>query len=250
MAILHIAWRELRALFSTAIGWMVLCGFLSITGVLWFIWLAEYADQQAKMAFNPYGGASLSVTEALLIPWFGNCALILIFMAPALSMRMFAEEYKQRTMELLFTSPISTLEIVLGKYLGTVCFAVVMLLCTAHVPATLYYWGQPEFGAVAGSYLATFLLASLIIAMGMFCSSMTTNQVVALSMSFAASLVLWVAAFAGSDPDALLSHIGLTTHLQEMYGGSVRLSDLVYFGTGILVFIFATHQRLESHRWS
>ena len=250
MATLYIAWRELRSIFNTAIGWMVLCGFLLVNGVFWEIYLTNYVAQKAQLVFDPYGATSMGLTDYLIVPWFGNCAVILLFMAPSLSMRLFAEEFKQRTMELLFTSPAATIEIVMGKYLGAMSFVAIMLLCTVHVPASLYYWGEPEFGAVAGSYLGIFLMSALLIAIGMFCSAMTTNQIVALSMSFAGSLVLYVAGWAGQDPDSVLAHIGLASHLEGMFSGAVKLSDLVYFGAGICLFIFATHQRLESHRWS
>jgi len=250
VAVFHIGLRELRAMFNTVIAWMVLCAFLLMNGVFWEIYLTNYVMQKSQLVFDPYGAASLNLTEYLIVPWFGNCAVILLFVVPALSMRLFSPEFDRRTMELLLTSPISTLEIVLGKYLGGLGFVVAMLLCTAHVPASLYFWGEPEFGAIAGSYLGTFLMSSLLLAIGMFFSSLTKSQIVALILSFAASLILYVAGWAGDDPDSVLAHLGLATHLEDLFSGAVRLSDLVYFGAGISFFVFATYQRLESYRWS
>ena len=250
MAVRHLGLREIRAIFNTAIGWMVLCAFLLINGVFWEIYLQNYVAQKAQLVFDPYGAASMNLTDYLIVPWFGNCAVILLFVTPALAMRLFSPEFERRTIELLLTSPISTFEIVMGKYLGALGFVIAMLLCTVHVPASLYYWGEPEFGAIAGSYLGTFLMSALLLAIGMFFSSLTKNQIVALTLSFAASLVLYVAGWAGEDPDSILAHIGLATHLEDLFAGAVRLSDLVYFGGGISLFVFATYQRLESHRWS
>ena len=116
--ILAIAKRELRNYFATPVGWLSLCGYILLTGFFFTIFLGFYSEQAATMGFDPYGPAEMNVDEYLVSPFFGNANIILLFLCPALTMRLFSEDRKAKSLELLLTSPISTAEIVLGKYLG------------------------------------------------------------------------------------------------------------------------------------
>lgn len=249
MNALHIAWRELRATFTTAIGWMVLCGWLLISGLFWVLMVQNYVVESQNLVFNPYAAGQLTLTDYLLVPFFGNCAVILIMVAPALSMRLFSEEIKQRTLELLLTSPIRTVEIVLGKFLGGVGVVSLMLLATLHVPLGLAQWGDPDWGVVAGGYLALLLLSSALIAMGMLFSAMTANQVVALILTFASALGLLVLEWGSRDPDDWMAQLSVMTHMTDLMRGALRVSDVVYYLGFTGFFLFATHQRMESFRW-
>jgi len=249
MKILFIAGRELRATFNTAIGWLVLCGYLLITGLFWVAMIGNYVSQANDLVHNPYGAAYLNLTDFLVLPFFGNCTVIFIMIAPALSMRVFSEEYKQKTIELLFTAPVSTAEIVLGKFLGLVGFVAVLLLCTVHYPIMLYTVASPELGVWIGGYVALLVLAAALLAMGMMFSSMTSNQIVALVLSFVSSLGLYIVSWLGADPESWLANISLSSHLVDLMQGELRLSDIVYFMAFIGFFLTVTHQRVESHRW-
>lgn len=249
MSVFWIARRELSALFSTAIGWLVLTGFLLITGVFWTFGVDDYVMAVSGSIYNPYEAGGLTVTNNLLMPFFGNCTVIVLMVCPALSMRLFSEEIRGHTLELLLTSPVSTTEIVLGKFFGAVGFLTLLLLGTFHVPITLAVVGSPDLGALAGGYLALLLLGSAILAMGMCFSAYTSSQVVALSTTFCMALVLYVVSFSESDPTAFLNRISLSAHVVDLIRGAVRLSDLVYFAGFTGFFLFATHQRLESFRW-
>lgn len=249
MNVVTIASRELRAIFATTIGWMVLCGFLLVTGILWVASVNLYVSESQGAVFNPYGASLLNLTDHLIMPFFGNTTLILVFVIPALSMRLFAEEQRQRTLELLLTSPVSTLEIVLGKYLGALAFVCVMLFATAHYPLSLYYWGEPDTGAFLGGYLALLLTSAGLLAVGILASSFTNNQIVALIVAFAASLTLYVGGWLSRNPQDVMAQLALTSHLEDLLRGALRLSDLVYFGGLVFVGLFATHQRMESFRW-
>jgi ABC-2 type transport system permease protein len=247
--VLHIAWRELRAMFTTAIGWLVLCGWLLITGLFWVLMVQNYVSQSEDLVFNPYGAQHINLTDWLLVPFFGNCAVVLIMVAPALSMRLFSEEMKQRTLELLMTSPVSTLEIVLGKFLGALAFVAILLLGTLQFPLGLLQWGSPDPGVVGGGYLALLLLGSALLSLGMFTSSLTSNQVVASVLSFAVALGLLVVSWGSQSPDDLYAEVSLMTHLDGLMRGAVKLSDVAYYLAFSAFFLFATHQRMESFRW-
>ena len=247
---LTIAGRELSAIFNTAIGWMVMAGFLLITGVFWASAMDFYAMQSQDLVSNPYAGATMNLTDHLLSPFFGNTAVILLMLSPALSMRLFSEELKQRSMELLFTSPVTTLEIVLGKFLGAVGFVALMLVGTLYVPFTATTWASPDMGALIGGYLCLLLVSSSVLAVGMFFSATTKNQIVALVLGFSAALTLWILSWVSQDPDSIFAQLSLINHIEGFLRGAVELSDIVYFVSFIGFCLLATHQRVESWRWS
>lgn len=249
MHVFTVAWREFRAIFHTTIGWLVLAGFLLVTGFFWSAMVSYYVQQSTDIIANPYAESQVNLTDYLLSPFFGNTAVVLLMMSPALSMRLFSEELKNRTMELLFTSPLTTAEIVLGKYLGALGFVAVMLLCTAYMPAMLYLFGDVDRGALIGGYLSVFLVAASVIALGMLFSAMTSNQIVALVLGFAGALAVWLFSWSSGGPDSIMQQLSIATHLDDLMRGAVNLSDLVYFASFIGFFVLATHQRVEAYRW-
>lgn len=249
MNVLTIASRELRSNFTTAVGWLVLCGWLFLTGLFWVLMVQNYVLQGQQVAFDPYGGAQMNLTDWLFVPFFGNCAIVLIMVVPLLSMRVFAEEIKQRTLELLMTSPVSTAEIVLGKFLGQLAFIGVMLLGTLQFPLGLLQWATPDPGALAGGYLALALVSAAILSLGMLMSSLTSNQIVAALLTFAGSLALVVVSWGSSDPNDWFAQVSLVTHMNDLLRGAVRLSDVTWYVAFTAFFLFATLQRMESFRW-
>jgi ABC-2 type transport system permease protein len=250
MTVLAIAQRELQAIFATSVGWLVLTGFLLVTGVFWLAGFQYYVSASMDLVFNPYTSTNMNFNDHLLSPFFGNTTVILVMVCPALSMRVFAEEYRQHTMELLYTSPVTSGQIVLGKFLGTMAFVSVLCLCTLHLPLSLYAWGSPDLAAVASGYLGLLLLSAALVSMGLLFSSMTDNQLVAMVLTFTTSLALWIMPWVRSEPDDPIALISFLPHLRELISGAVRVSDLTYFAGFIFLFLFATHQRVESHRWS
>lgn len=250
--ILAIAGRELEAYFATAIGWLVLGGFILLTGFI-FAWITTaYADQSAQAAMSPYGGG-LNVNEHLLPDFFGTTSVILLLLTPALSMRLFSEDLKQRSMELLLSSPLSSLEIVLGKYLGALGFLGVMLLSTAHYMAILWWVSSPDPMIVLANYAGTFLMAAAFISVGLLTSAMTKSQLIALSLSFGTLMMLWFLSGIGSlvtgTAGEVLSYLSVLSHIEELSRGLLHTQDLAYYLTFIGFFLFATLQRVEAMRW-
>ena len=268
MNVIHIAVRELRALLGTTMGWLVITGFLFITGLFWAIPLTEYALSSMDQASTPFMSSQMNFRDYLLNPFFGNTTVVLLLLVPALSMRLFAPELKDRTMELLFTSPVSTLEIVLGKYLGAMLFVAVMFLLTAHYPISLFLLGDPDPWAILGGYLEIYLVSGAILSIGMMLSALTKSQIVALSTTVMVGLALlilsWITDSMEYDVAAaeglfgrifqlakgFFKEIALLPHTKGFLEGAWRASDLAYFGFFISFFVFATHQRVESYRWS
>ncbi|MCP4809608.1 MAG: ABC transporter permease subunit [Proteobacteria bacterium] len=248
-----IAWREIRAYFATPVGWLCLCAFMAISAVFFVAVLGLYNMQATEMQFNPYAGTEMNIDEYLVAPFFGNTTVILLFICPALSMRLFSEDRKTKSLELLLTSPVTTTEIVLGKYLGAVGFLAIILLCTGHYPLQLVLLGEPDPGVIASSYLAVFLLGSCFMAVGLLFSSMTENQIVALVLSFVTLLGFWILGWveelASGTLQEVVGYASLINRMEDMTKGLIHTKDLVYYVTFICFWLFATHQRVEAYRW-
>lgn len=252
-AIIAIARRELNACFATPVGWMCLCGFVLITGFFFALMTTEFSVQATQASFNPYTKDSVNLTDWLIQPFFGNTAVILLMLCPALSMRLFAEDRKNHSLELLLSSPLSSGQIVAGKFIGVMCFVLVLLAATLPCIALLYWFGSPDTGVLAASYLAMVMMAASFLSLGMLASASTENQVVALVMSFGLLLVLWVLSWAntiaGPGLGEVLAYLSMLTHIEQLTKGLLHLSDIVYFVSFVGLFLFVTTQRVEAYRW-
>lgn len=248
--ILAIAGRELRATFNTATGWLVLTGYLFLTGLVWSASFSMYVEQMANLLDNPYAAEQASLGLSLVAPVMQTNAVILLLLVPAISMRLFAEEYRQRTFELLLTSPATTAQIVVGKFAGAAGFVTVLIGLAAYAPLSLMLWGRPDLGVIGGGVLALWLLALLLVAMGTFFSSLTESQVVAMVLTFAGALGSWLLTAVDDDPASIWQQLSPSPHLVDLTHGLVNLSDVAYFAVAIAFFLFAAHQSVDSHRWS
>lgn len=247
MTALHIAAKELKSAFTTPIGWLVTAAFLFLNGVFLAMWVLWYAD--TELQFSGAYSTSLSLAENLFAPFFGNVAVILIFTCPAISMRAFADERKNRTLELLLTSPVSTAGIVLGKFLGAMGIVAVLLAGTLVGPVWAWFTSTPDLAVVATAYLGLFLLAGAVLSMGLLFSAMTESQIIAWFLTMACAIVLYVMGTVGG-PGSVSEHFALLAHLDDLLVGGIGLSDLAYFAGLIGFFLFAAHQRVEAFRWS
>jgi ABC-2 type transport system permease protein len=245
-----IAWRELRSLLHTAVGWLVIMGFVFVGGVFWIASVEHFVTVGHGEAYNPYGPPNLNLTEHLIAPWFGNLVVILLLVVPAVSMRAFADEYRLHTMSLLQTSPVTWTEVVLGKYLGVMGLLSLMIAATATLPLSLWIWASPDPGIVLGGLLALWLVSAAVSAIGLLASSCTESPLVALTLTFAVVVALWIVGWVDPDPTSVPSQISLSTHTAELLRGALHLSDVSYFSFLIGWCLFATQQRLLAHRYA
>lgn len=250
--VLAIARRELDHYFATPVGWISVCGFLLMQGFFFALMVTQFSIEATNANFNPYG-QDLNINEYLLPGFFGNWSVVLLFICPAVAMSLFSEDVRQKSFELLLSSPISSMEIVLGKFLGALGFLAVMFACTLHFVAILFWLGAPDPGVIAACYGTMFMVAACFVAVGMFFSSWTTSQVVAFVLSFGGLLCLWVLswtdAIATGTLGEVLSNLSVLSHMEQPMKGLLHSKDLVYFVSFIGFFLFATQQRVEATRW-
>ncbi len=251
-AVFSIAKREIGAIFSTPIGWTCLAALLLMTGFFFAWMLGLYAETALQAAASPWDDP-VNVNDHLVAPFFSSWAVILLFACPAISMRLIAGDRRDGSLELLMTSPISTVQIVAGKYLGAMGFVCIMLLSTLHFPAMFCWLGDPDPGVLASCYLAILFMSAAFVAVGLAASSLTESQLVALLMSFAVLLGFWLLGAADSQApgafSSILAHASLLDHMESLARGAIHLRDVVYFLTFAGFFLFVAHQRIEWMRW-
>jgi ABC-2 type transport system permease protein len=249
----NIARRDFRSYFTSPIAYVLIGGFLAIMGFMFFFSLQSFNEQ--NLQYQQYNmGKPLSITERIVGPLYGNMNVILLFIIPFITMRLFAEERKNQTLALLLTSPITLLDIILGKFLSSVMLVGVMLLLTFIYPAILFWTGNPDGGAILTCFLGTFLLACSLLSVGLLFSAMTENQIVAGAITFATSLLLWLISWgaysAGPVWSDILMHLSIINHFMNSFAqGMVSSVDVIYYLSFIFTGLFLTHRVLDSYRW-
>jgi ABC-2 type transport system permease protein len=253
--ILAIAGKEIRSLFVSPIAYVVLTGFLLLGGWFFFNLLFRFSHLLTLYTGlqNPQGLEGLNLNDHVIAPLLHNLTIVLVIMVPIITMRSFAEEKKSGTYELLLTSPLTVSQLVLGKFLGTLSFVLVMIVLTGIYPAILLFYGNPELGILASGYLGLFLLAVVFVSVGLLTSSLTENQIVAAVSCFVILLLLyvlsWPAETTGADLGDLLKYLSVIEHFSEMVKGVIDTKDVVYFLTLIFLSLFLTHRSVEASRW-
>jgi len=247
--------KEIYALFSSPIAYVVVALFLVIVGYLFFSAVTYFALISFEVVQSQDVSAEgLNFTAFVWNTLFVNAGVTLIFMIPLLTMRSFSEEMKQGTLELVFTFPISDGAIVLGKFLG-LCFVFLVMIIPTLVYIALGLWlGAPlDCGVLVSSYLGLFLLGLSFLSLGMFFSSLTENQVVSASLSFGVLLLFWILGwasdFAGKTTGEIIRNISIIDHFRNLTRGLLDTQDIFFFLLFTVFFLIVTTLRLETRNW-
>jgi ABC-2 type transport system permease protein len=245
--------KEMRLYFSSPIAYVVFAIFTLIAGWFFYNVFAYYTLISMQSAMNPMMARDMSVTEGVMRPLFQNISVILLFLLPLLTMRLFAEEKKSGTIELLLTYPVRDGEVLMGKYLAALAVFVGMLTLTLLYPALVAWATSLEWGPLVTGYLGLLLQGAVFIGFGVLISSLTENQVVAGVGTFGLLLFLWVIAWAadsaGGTLGSVLSHVSVTEHFDSFVRGVIDTKDVIYYLNLIILSLFLTLRSLESKRW-
>jgi len=244
--------KELRSYFVSPIAYILLALFAIIFGFFFWnavgIFVYEGIESQMRGGMFP-----MNLNEQLIRPLISNIAVIGLFLIPLISMRLFAEEKRMGTFELLATSPVRDFEMILGKWLAAMLLYGGMLLLTAVNFIWLFRYGNPDWKPLALAYLGLFLQAGVMLAIGIFISSLTKNQIIAGAVSFVVCLLLWVIGWVNeydSTPVArVMAYLSVPTHFESFAKGLLSLKDAVFFVTAIFLGLFLTARSIESLRW-
>ena len=253
MGVLAVFKKEMRAYFASPIAYAVSAIFLLISGYFFYAILSYFSLISVQASMNPAMAQGLNVTDGIFRPLFTNLSVVLLFMMPLITMRLFSEERKQGTLELLLTYPLRDGEILFGKFLAATCICSLMLLVTAIYPLLLGFWSEVELYPILTGYLGLLLLAMAFISLGILFSSLTENQIVAAVLAFGALLLFWMigwaATLAEGDWGLVFRHLSIFEHLSSFARGVIEIKDLAYYLGMTSFFLFATLKSLEIRRW-
>ena len=248
-----IAKKELKTFLYSPIAYILTAFFLLVSGFFFYNILAWANDQTMRMMQSGYGMERLNINQMLFQPFFNNMTIILMFLLPLLTMRLFADEKKMRTEELLLTSPVRLSSIIIGKYLAALIIYALILLLTATFAIFVFAYGNPELAPLLTGYLGLFLLGAVFIAIGLFASALTENQVIAAAIAFSTIILIWVISWVGENgPGAwkgILTYLSFFSHFKNMVTGVIDTQDIVYYLTFIFLSLYLTRSVFEFRKW-
>ncbi len=250
--ILTICSKEIKSYFVSPIAYLLMGLFGLIFGYFFYSATAYFvmAGMRAQMQG---GGGPMSVNEYVIAPLFGNASVVGLFLIPLISMRLFAEEKRSGTIELLMTSPITDWEIVLGKFLGAVFMYLCVLAMAGANVALLFIWGNPDWRPVLTGFLGLALQGATVLSIGSFISTTTKNQIIAGAATFSICLLLWVLSWVSSYNEAgwaqVIAYCSILTHFEPFSKGIIDTKDVVFYLSAIFLGLFLTTRSIESMRW-
>lgn len=244
--IINIARKELKSLFASPMGWIILALLQFVFGTFFLIGIDQYF-QTMSGAIRPE--QRMGVTEFVGHNVFSIASFVMLFAVPLLSMRLISEERRQQTLTFLFSAPLSLTEVVLGKFLGLVTFLTIVILFMTSMVSSLNLWADIDFGYIIANVLGLWLLMASFSALGIYVSSLTRQPVVAGIISFVALFALLILDhFFAGDPSSTMSYLSLMSHFEPFSRGLLDTSDFAYFLLFIITFLTLTVRRLDADR--
>ena len=228
--------KEFKTFFISPIAYIFIVVYLVVTNFLFFqsFFLINQADMRSYFS---------------ILPW------IFLLFVPAITMRSWAEEKKLKTLELLLTWPISDFQVVAGKFLASFCFLAITILLSISVPITVSLLGSPDPGPIIGGYIGALLMGAAYLAIGLWISSFTENQIVAFILGVVITFALFIVGnpfvtmAAPSMLVPVLNYIGLGNHFQSIERGVIDTRDILYYVSVVGFFLFLNVQTLGSRKW-
>lgn len=244
--------KELGSYFASPIAYLLLTIFGLLFGYFFWTTLAFFIVEGVEMQMRGQM-FPMNLNEQIIRPLLSNVSVIGLFMVPLITMRLFAEEKRTGTIELLATSPVRDSEIIIGKWLAALLLYCCLLLFTALNFAFLFRYGNPDWKPLLVGYLGLLLQTGALLAIGTFISTTTKNQIIAGAATFGVCLLLfvfgWVAGFDNSTWARVLSYTSVGTHFESFVKGVIDSKDAIYFLAVIFLGLFFTARSMESLRW-
>jgi ABC-2 type transport system permease protein len=251
--ILAIWQREMKSYFVSPVAYVVLTVFIFLSGIFFIGNLKEVVQYTMMQAQFGQAGMAIDAPAFLAQSLFRTIIVVLLFLIPMLTMGLFSEEKKRGTIELLLTAPVGTFQTIAGKYLASLTFLAILLVSSSLTIVPIFVHSQPDLKPILGGYLGLFLYGAALLALGLFISTLTENQIVAVIITFGASLFLWLLSIFSSSTVGpardVLDYLSVISHLDDFLKGVIDTTHLVYYATFIFVGLFLAYRSLESMRW-
>lgn len=244
--IFNLARKELKSMFASPMGWVILALLQFVLGWVFMNGVDQYFQVMSGM-MRPE--ERLGVTEFVGSNVFSLASFIMLFAVPLLCMRLISEERRQQTLPFLFSAPLSVIEIVLGKFLGVVSFLTIIIALAGLMMSTLGIWAQIDFGYIFANLLGLWLLVAAFCALGLYISSLTPQPIVAAIVTFVVLFgLLLFDRYAAGDPNSPMTAISPMRHFENFSRGLVDTRDVAYLALFIITFLTLTVRRLDADR--
>ena len=247
--ILTVARRELASYFTSPIAYIFLAIAAIIFGFFFYSIVAVFVSRALQA--TRFGGMppAMNINEMIFRPLLMNVAVTSLFLTPMLTMRLYSEERKVGTLELLLTSPVSDWDVLLGKFLGALTLYGGLIFLVLIYFGLLFFYGNPNFKPLLPGVLGLLFFGGSLISLGMLFSTFTSNQIIAGSLTFGLFLLLWVldwtSVYSTGVTSQILSYLSVTTHLESFSKGVLDISDCVYYLSLISLGLFLTARSME-----
>jgi ABC-2 type transport system permease protein len=242
----------MKSYFASPIAYLLLTIFAVIFGFFFYTFTRLFVLQGMQMQMMGRG-MPMDVNEQVIRPLLSNASVLGLFLIPMITMRLYAEEKRSGTIELLMTSPVRDLEIVLGKWLAALVLYAAILGISGINMGILFAFGRPDWKPILVGFLGLLLQGGCLLAVGIFISTMTRNQIIAGGATFAVCLMLWVldwvSAYDQSGWAKVISYLSVVTHFEPFSKGVIDSKDVIFYLSMIFFGLFLTARSVESLRW-
>ncbi len=244
--------KEIESYFSSPLAYVLIGLFSLITGVIFFNLLVTYTDGIQAMPQNM--AQDISFVEEVVLKLFANINFLFLIFIPLITMKLFSEEKRQETLDLLWMAPVRDWHVVLSKGLAALTLILAMLFMTMIFPLIIWGVGIKDTTLLGSVYLSVILNACCYIALGMFCSSLSGNQIIAALLSVLGIMFLWMITWGGHLNSnyivaEIFTYVGITSHFERIMRGLLGTQDMIYYGTFIFMFGFLTVKSLGRRNW-
>jgi ABC-2 type transport system permease protein len=245
--------KEFRTYFTSPVFYIVAVVFLALTGYFFVNSVVNYSNLVIQLSGERRELGGLNPTSMIMKNMFNTMGTVFILLVPLMTMRLVAEEWRTRTMELLMTSPVSTVSIVLAKYLASVAVYSIIVLATAYMPFVIDYYSTAVWSQVIAGYLGVLLLGAAMLAAGLFCSTLTDKQIIAAVLTIGILVIFWfiggVLGHSSEEVSRIMRGLSLFVHFDALTNGLLDMRDMAYLLSFSAVALFLSHRVLDAGRW-
>lgn len=244
--------KEIDSYFSSPLAYVLIGLFSLISGIIFFNLLVSYTDNIQAMPQDM--SATISFIEEVVLKFFANVNFLFLIFIPLITMKLFSEEKRLETLDLYWLSPVKEWQLVIAKSLSALTLVVSMLFITGVFPLVIWGVGIKDIHLLGSSYLAVTLNACAYIALGLFCSSISGNQIIAALLSVLGIMFLWMITWGGHLNSnymiaEIFTYIGITSHFERVLRGIIGTQDMIYYGSFVFLFGLLTVKSLGRRNW-
>ncbi len=244
--------KESQSYFSSPLAYILIGLFSLISGIMFFNLLVTYSDGIQSIPQNMT--QTISFVDEVVLRLFANINFLFLVFIPLITMRLFSEEKRQETLEVYWLAPVSDWQIILAKGLAAFTLIISMLVMTGLFPLIIWGIGVQDTSILFSAYLSVILNSLAYISLGIFCSSISGNQIIAALLSILGIMFLWMITWGGNLNSNFLvaeifTYIGITSHFERVLRGVIGTQDIIYYTTFVLFFGFLTAKSLDRRNW-